>query len=1459
MAVGSRSTGAPFDLDAGFETPEAAAAAIRQHTTRECGAWRNAFVPCARFVADGISEIKSGPRKGEKRFFSRKERRHEDGARLVAGIGSIPGDLDLAGARNESDSWELDGDLLVRRKRPLLRSVTAEAIDAYCYIDGRLDADVWRSGNGIQCSTLVCGAEHFASDEELEDAKLIFAGLNIARALALLRRTGCTSDAFLELHHLTRLPGTLNRKRKDGAWQPDRPCAMLREAERSYDLQELNDVIVEELGSEWRDLVRSSCRLGGRKKAANPPTTVEHGRTVASPSASESAKLQSIDFKRRADGAIRVVAGVRVIDLPKPIGTGDTPLDEVNARISLRAAARLAGWTELGGGRWSRPGSSSGGDHAHEVTAADGTQLLKVWTTNHERYPQGEILNAAQLLADAAYQPRTLAETKEARRKFAERRREEGFGQRRTAEVRAGQALTRSASLPVPSRSKPSRSYACPDVDSSRNAVRDELRSWMQQAGRSIQVVGPPGLGKTTLAIEELILALDARVGRCEHGLAFVGEPTIEIAKEKKQKALELKRSLSADVAVELLLGRQPNLRNGFYCEDFAAARRRQEAGRNVCGGCPFAQKCISKPRRFLHDVRRLSLEKMRSTTETPMLVIATHAAMPLALQVASFAPAVFDDIGLGVFGELGVVREIKFTHDALIEERERVRAYLEAAGVAASPSGAPEQWAEGAIASLRVLEENLAGARIHLARASRSEAREIVGAIAHRHGVKVSTARRQYTQARGDIDQFIARFRHSALASIVAPSPVVAELVERVLGVIGKDGKRIVQLAESLTEPLREALRQPGLLPAAHGILSDAGLPFEQPGAEDAVDDVPAIASKLLDLLREAIHKGSIVIERLPRKDLGPRGWVAYVRNDVVLDAIMDGRVAVLSVHPPVSAIAELAVLEHAQIEFRPPNLFVLALQYGARAVPRFDAVICKSLGAGLRQRRAHRDRAKRSQKSEPGGASLADAIVRHLVEVIAIRHGHGLELDGRRWPTGIAALLHKKDVAAIREDGMVKRLREAFGAKHLSLGWFGRHDRATDEFAEHGVIVVRRNAVPPQETAREARALRAVLPIPPIEVAVQPIARMVHWDGVEAAGVVEWGSSDPLEAELAALHIRGDVINAIGRTRAAATSEPRLSILACGIPVQGVVVDAVLDERAVKARLGVEPEPSAAALRRWCVRERVVRARERAEARRKIEDALRNGRVRSVDRLAKELGVERRLVQSGISEWKVGARAGQAGFAPFRASPRPEATRCLEMELLAIFGARPDLAPCHSNFHYQGGTSGRAWPTANEVRDELAKQGGTPPSGRAVRRYLALLRGWLSGEALELPKRVTAESAMLAVARGVAAVLGVAPGEGGESAKEETTTETQAPEPADDTLEQSSTEDGPTEAPASREAPVVDPCMATQPSAIEIEGCEEAARIIQMTQGARSRLRDQKGQPRLFEESECRIWEEH
>ncbi|MBK8233039.1 MAG: hypothetical protein IPK72_21250 [Candidatus Eisenbacteria bacterium] len=101
--------------------------------------------------------------------------------RLVAGIAAIPGDLDVRAARKEADAWSIEGGVLVKAKLPLLTAVTPEAIAAYCYVDGRIDADVWRSGSGIQCRTLSRGAEHIESEEHFEAVQLVFVGLGIAR------------------------------------------------------------------------------------------------------------------------------------------------------------------------------------------------------------------------------------------------------------------------------------------------------------------------------------------------------------------------------------------------------------------------------------------------------------------------------------------------------------------------------------------------------------------------------------------------------------------------------------------------------------------------------------------------------------------------------------------------------------------------------------------------------------------------------------------------------------------------------------------------------------------------------------------------------------------------------------------------------------------------------------------------------------------------------------------------------------------------------------------------------------------------------------------------------------------------------------------------------------------------------------------------------------------------------
>ncbi|MBK9386090.1 MAG: hypothetical protein IPN34_14860 [Planctomycetes bacterium] len=486
LAVGHAQSGDPFDVESGYADPYAWARGALSNTAEQGVPWRNLFAPAARFIADGVSVVRSGRRKGQVRRFSRRER-DDHGRLLVAGIGSAHFDLDITGKRELADSIEMRGGELVACKRPLLEEITVEAIESFAFLGGALAADLWRTANALQGATLLAGFEHLEGEAHFLEAKRTIAGLAVVRVLRLARATGCTSDFWADTAHNLRFPGSIAQKRRDDRWGERRPCGLLHRAANRVPAEVAQSIIRDELGPDWRALIERFFCFGDAERSAKKRSQSHPQKKHRDAPTSEAAKIQSLSFRLDADGSPLVVNGTRVLDLPAIVTQpGESARDAFNRAVSLRAALRFAGWREAGGGGWTRPGSSSASAHANEVQAESGELLLHIFTTRCEIYEQRENLGAFSLVAHSLYNARTREQALEAERRFAALLRGRGIGARLTRGEHAARALAHQGDLPPTPRATATRSHRAECFEAGIDFIRAEVRMWAQSAPNGI-------------------------------------------------------------------------------------------------------------------------------------------------------------------------------------------------------------------------------------------------------------------------------------------------------------------------------------------------------------------------------------------------------------------------------------------------------------------------------------------------------------------------------------------------------------------------------------------------------------------------------------------------------------------------------------------------------------------------------------------------------------------------------------------------------------------------------------------------------------------------------------------------------------------------------------------------------------------------------------------------------------
>ncbi|MBK9386089.1 MAG: hypothetical protein IPN34_14855 [Planctomycetes bacterium] len=828
-----------------------------------------------------------------------------------------------------------------------------------------------------------------------------------------------------------------------------------------------------------------------------------------------------------------------------------------------------------------------------------------------------------------------------------------------------------------------------------------------------------------------IIEPLAKRIGRGASGIAMLSLPTVKLAVEKVEtlSAHVRKLGMESRVSVQLLLGRQKLFSEaGFYCGDHKKMSERVKQGLEACDSCKLKKVCVKEEGRFLHDWFKADIEIPRGAESSATLLVGTHAIAPAFLsQAPRTAPIVIDDDnGMGIQGKLGVVREIKIEQGEIVAAVDQLEPFVARHGGITAGIKRLGKWAAALPDQLAEIARQIVELKEQLSADPQTPRGPVIVSFVVQRKLasraQVSKVRKDLEE--GSVEQALARVQTLAEKNLIAAERDVAALIYGVLRGEGTFDERLRRIAAGLGVPMAEAIRQ-------HRLGSDWS--FERSRIVD--EERRSVSERVLDILAEVIeHDASLCI------DTGREGIRAYLPNFSVLQGMREGRFLILAVHRPPSLVAEHGNLEVVELEYRPRNVRVLSLGLKRQVVRGTNAVVQLRLGAGKKTRRP------KGKAGGPGGASYADAVFSNITLRLAGRHARGEPLAGAKYPPGLAIIAHERDIKALKRRGIVKLAKEANAI--IELGYHGRDASATDRFKGCHVAVIRGHALPPAEVARLARALRSALRLPRVERVKgdkRPVARLSRWGGENGGPeVAVYGSSDPLEAEIAHLHESAAVSNAIGRLRAPSRPEvPLLAVLCHGAPIPEIEVDGVLDEAGFKEAFGFNPLPGPTELHAVHASARLIESAERQERKAKFFAMHKDGRVRDLESAAEAVGATRREAAHWSKEWRLSANAGQPGFPIFDGHPRSDLSSSLAHEVMAIIGASYD--PTGMESIYTGGVL--TGPRLAEIMDELRRVSFELPE-RTAKRALAAVRSILAGEKVALPSRADAEANIRAVA---------------------------------------------------------------------------------------------------------------
>lgn len=882
--------------------------------------------------------------------------------------------------------------------------------------------------------------------------------------------------------------------------------------------------------------------------------------------------------------------------------------EEWNARVSLAAAATFAGWTRAGGDSWTKPGGSFGERHAAETIAHDGTRVLHVFSARAAPFQDGSSYSAFRLVAIS------LAPGRDAGigcREFRERLRSHGFGTvafRRVSRVEDDRERFEELARERARHAPSERSFQ--DITSTRSYIRERVADWFA-GDRSLHLSGTPGTGKTTAAVEAI-------ADRIEPGsLVVVALPTRELAHEK---AIAARETIGRPgVQVVEVYGRTDDPWGLGFCADYGAAQWRLAHGFGGCQGCNYTELCAAEETHYIGHRKQLGVPP-----HAARIVFTTHAAVPGIVTQAKVSRLVIDDAGSLVASPGGLTIERTISHGARVAYLDALTAWLEREGLDTRDGPAAlERWcAEREERPRRERERERAGKlfeRIRERYQDRGEtyARNLaLDAFSGRLGLDVRDVERVW-RWRGSTDalvDFAERFQEGL------PPIGAAWIVERVFGASRLE-TALAQLADDLPRPEGAAV--------AWSEFRSQPIPWETDTPADAADG-PRFWQLVIDAL--AFHERAgrwPRVERTVSRSDGSRVWMP---NEALERLAVAGSVLWLDVQPMPAAMASAWKVNRRRFRFEPPNLEVVAVQTRRHERTLADGtryLECDAHGAGQRK----------------DGPSRADVRFRTILRQVVDRDRVGI-------------VCHKADRDALELEPTNAR-----------VAYFGRDHASTDRLANCATLLVRRFALPPAETLREARILAQTLGLH--EPSTDRGTDLRRWgltqitelsDRTELP-VAVGAALDMLVAELEENHRRAALENAIGRVRAAAHGKRRRVFLFDGRPVPGIGVSRVVDERELAGELAVQVEPTADQVEQEGAAERVVAEARKAERLERLATLLEQNPDASRERLAAELGCSVRTIKLDLA-------------AVGRADPVERAMRGLWTDPLARLGLVIDAA---------------------------------------------------------------------------------------------------------------------------------------------------------------------------------------
>ncbi|MBL8897092.1 MAG: DEAD/DEAH box helicase family protein [Planctomycetes bacterium] len=1355
--------GDSFDSGNGYFRADDAVKALFTASRKNCGYATNIFAPAARFLPDGVTLNRRGKVRPYSRVVWTKE---TPPRRLLRNVGAVFLDLDVKGRRRDCGGWIIERGVLLKRPDGFTlltpEDVSSELVQQYFTIGGRLHPHrLHRSGEGMHGAALIA-APPFASDEEHERCHRTWVGIQIAAQIEL-GRLGFGLDVFEETNHNLRCPYTWHRKWNKEAreWMPIRPCMPVFIGEHPrYTLEELEHVIDDVLPVGWRDQIPS------KRPAAKTPKGSKRVR-VDRPKSDSGHRLK---WAVNADGSRRMIDGRPVLEMPRGSRReGMTPLQELDLAISIEEVIELAGYVNTGGDSYAR----AGGNDIRDASIWNGK--FHIWARNTEPFVQGKTYSAIEVLALVLRPDLPLQGEEDASGRWkrgaieclARLARDRGFG----SETKQQQELRRQVDdgeieicLPIAAE----QVHAAANIDAARETF-SKIGTEFFRGGDSVYLEAEPGSGKTSAIVCAAIQSLYAN----SVSAVVVALPTRAAVQEKVAAARNLVECEYPGVRAEVYLGRTPDRKSVGYCEDFSAQTIRASLGHESCRGCPFVERCGEEPERYRHW--RSTFNFQAAST----IFFTTAAALPSLLEELRVAPRIVsDDTGPDTRGPAAwvIAKPVSLTaaraaFDAIESWRHgddgSARATLEhfvrrreeefAAGSAlfreciSGVVGDGDEQRTVSLVEQRYFREQALG----LARRRGEEAVQGVEAalseLWHRRGTQWVVRRMDLRRAKRELlrrcmREVVADLGTSwiisrVLAGLRTPFNV-ADLGDRSsIGLEGGFELQMRELLQGLPRAVRRELREHRIKPPFETKQSpsgkvravSSGWPWERIDEIDGegAAERPALSSWLLDML--ALHLERRIPPRVRPEfkdsERGKTRWVGWqieFPNVALIRAAKAGRLLRIGVEPLPAVIARATGLQRHRVELVVPNQRVAAVQLEVQTVEtRLGAVVrCHSLGP--------------TKKPDLPSLDRGDELVRSLVLVVArgLCSGTPYTIDGQVVRRVVAVVRKDDEAALLQHEEVCRAIRE----NRLAIATYGKNHASLDCFADAELLICRRQALPARGAESQAESFRRALEIEkpegggPSSSGASKERHLLRWDGTETPWIVAGLPPDPLAREIELAYGAYFLRNAVGRTRAAATSAKRTAIVLDGRPVTGLrITEIVQGAEAVFQLLELPPASSAdaaavGASEHEVEHKRDLACQERLRARLLAgsfagldeEARLLECTPRQVRDLLRKLDLEQISADGMISILRgpIEAIGGAIGTGPGqRISFSQKSRAALEKTLLGGRALLTDYMPSKAEFE-------------RRVRTLAGSRSRLAPSASTTGRAYVAIRGWLLGE---------------------------------------------------------------------------------------------------------------------------------